>query len=113
MPALTKAGEGRVMITPDRGMQMKYSCTLNCKELLTAILKKIIVFLVLGVAASKSLSLKQLTLKTTALLLLLFSHRGQTIMNFKIGPKIELWNSLVCFHIDDLKTLSRTPHKPH
>ena len=43
-----------------------------------------------GVAPSKSLSLKQLTLKTAALLLLLSSHRGQTIMNFKLGSKMEL-----------------------
>ena len=39
----------------------------------------------LGVAPSKSQSLKQLTLKTTALVLLLSSYRGQTIMNFKMG----------------------------
>ena len=63
-----------------------------------------------GVAPSKSLSLKQLTLKTAALLLLLSSHRGQTIMNFKIGSKMELRNNSVCFHIDDLLKTSKPGH---
>ena len=63
-----------------------------------------------GVAPSKSLSLKQLTLKTAALLLLLSSHRGQTIMNFKIGSKMELRNNSVCFHIDDLFKTSKPGH---
>lgn len=57
--------------------------------------------------------LKQLSLKTAVLMLLLSSQRGQTIMHFNVGEGMEFHKGSVGFRIDGLKTSKPVSHVNH